>query len=291
MSQTTTADLDPWNGLYYAVSEGLTPLFKGQGRGKAYATYAAGEAISGYHPESRADYATIGRILALTLSTITAATLAADPGIPATEKIKFLGKVHTLSQAADRAERIMMTRRKWQKTEATRPDTLVPRPHGRPSRYPPLPADDPASGAYQARAATSAPATPPAAEATAPAASAPDQTAAPQPAPPPTKAAAKTPIAEDRPSEQPAATKPEPDSATPDQRTQATPPPDLDEALPTHLMAAMQAALGAHGIPVDMDTLRADFGLPPTTASRPEEKAATFGQRPMNAGKVPVEVS
>ncbi len=151
MSQprTSTAhrDLDPWNGLFYTVADRLTPLFKGEGRGKVYARYAAGEAIAGYHPDSRADYATIGRILALSLATITAAEHASRQDLPTDDLVRVLGKVHTLSQAADRAERTMMTRRRQMQEDGVHRDALVPRPSGRPSRYAPLPADDPASAA------------------------------------------------------------------------------------------------------------------------------------------------
>jgi hypothetical protein len=147
------ADLDPWNGMFYAMAERLTPLMAGEGRGKTYGRYAAGEAIFGYHPETRADYATIGRILALSLSTVTAAALAGTPGLAPAEQIRFLGKVQSLSQAADRAERLMMTRRQRARDENIRGDTLVPRPAGRPSHYAPLPAEDPASGIARNRAA------------------------------------------------------------------------------------------------------------------------------------------
>ena len=125
----------------------LTPLFKGEGHGKVYARYAAGEAIAGYHPNSRADYATIGRILALSLATITAAEHASNHDLPTNDLVRVLGKVHTLSQAADRAERSMMTRRKQMQEDGVHRDALVPRPSGRPSRYAPLPVEDPASGA------------------------------------------------------------------------------------------------------------------------------------------------
>ncbi len=139
-------DLDPWNGLFYSMAERLTPLFVGEGRGTTYARYAAGEAIAGYHPETRADYASIARILALSLATVTASVRASDPDMPIADQLRFLGKVQGLSQGADRAERLMAARRKRAQEEEIRGDTLVPRPTHRPSRYPPLPPEDPASG-------------------------------------------------------------------------------------------------------------------------------------------------
>jgi hypothetical protein len=146
MSQTAHPDLDPWHGLLYAVTERLTPLFKGAERGATYARYAAGEAIAAFNPQSRADYASIGRILALSLSAITAAAQSADPDLPEEQQIRFLTKAQSLSRTADQAERVMMTRRRHAPQDGTA-DTLIPRPPERPARYRPLPPEDPASGA------------------------------------------------------------------------------------------------------------------------------------------------
>src|SRR6201999_3843847 len=82
---------------------------------------------------------------ALSLATITAAEHASNHDLPTDDLVRVLGKVHTLSQAADRAERLMMTRRKQMHDDGVHRDALVPRPSGRPSRYAPLPAEDLAS--------------------------------------------------------------------------------------------------------------------------------------------------
>ncbi len=146
MSQIAHPDLDPWHGLLYAVIERITPLFKGTERGATYARYAAGEAIAAFNPESRADYASIGRILALSLSSITAAAQSVDPDLAEDQQIRFLTKAQSLSRTADQAERTMMTRRRHAPQDGAA-DTLIPRPPGRPAHYRPLPPDDPASGA------------------------------------------------------------------------------------------------------------------------------------------------
>jgi hypothetical protein len=146
MSQTTHPDLDPWHGLLYAVIERLIPLFKGTERGETYARYAAGEAIAAFNPESRADYASIGRILALSLSAITAAAQSVAPDLSGEQQIRFLTKAQSLSRTADQAERMMMTRRRLAPRDEIA-DTLIPRPPKRPAHYRPLPPDDPASGA------------------------------------------------------------------------------------------------------------------------------------------------
>jgi hypothetical protein len=145
-SQAVHPDLDPWHGILYTVIEHLAPLFKSAERGATYARYAAGKAIAAFNPESRADYTSIGRILALSLSAITVAAQSTDPSLPAAERLRFLNKVQSLSRTADQAERTMMARRRLAPREDIA-DTLIPRPANRPARYHPLPPDDPACGA------------------------------------------------------------------------------------------------------------------------------------------------
>ncbi len=296
MSQPRTSaahrDLDPWNGLFYTVADRLTPLFKGEGRGKVYARYAAGEAIIGYHPDSRADYATIGRILALSLATITAAEHASRQDLPTDDLVRVLGKVHTLSQAADRAERTMMTRRRQMQEDGVHRDALVPRPSGRPSRYAPLPADDPASAAArEAEEAQEAEKT----------VAEPHQPAT-EPQPAPAAALGEPPAANDaahapQPAVQPAPTSTRTEQpATPTGREPEAPPlapakargPRMPETVPAALRAAFQS--GHPSAAMAMVPARPGFpvmSLEENTAFGTAAAGPSFRQHLLGSGAIP----
>ena len=70
---------DPSFGLLYAVADRLIPLFTGVDRDIPYAFAAA---LGAYRPESQADYANIGRILAGSLVNIELLAKTVTPGLP-----------------------------------------------------------------------------------------------------------------------------------------------------------------------------------------------------------------
>lgn len=159
MSQTAELppdfkDLDPWDGMAYSIVDRISPLFVNEQGGETFARYAASEAIAAYKPQSRADYASIGRIVSLSLLTMTVAAKVAAADMPVSEQVKAVGKLQALNDSIDRTEKTMAARRDAAFADGSikRPDSLVGRPPSQPNRFPPLPASDPASGAYAARA-------------------------------------------------------------------------------------------------------------------------------------------
>ncbi len=162
MSQTATAtsaagykDLDPWDGISYAVIECLAPLFITSICGPAYARRAAFEAITAYKPQSRADYGNIGRIVAFSLLVMAIAAKAAAADVPLELQLKILSRLQAVSRTADATEKVMVARRNqaWADGSYKRPDTLIGRPPTEEYPYPPLPDSDRASAAYASQMA------------------------------------------------------------------------------------------------------------------------------------------
>jgi hypothetical protein len=87
-------------------------------------------ALAAYHPESRADFVNIARILAFSMASLAALGMAVADDLTPAAKMRYFGRANALNRSADQSERIMMQRRREQRANpsAERPAHLRPRP-------------------------------------------------------------------------------------------------------------------------------------------------------------------
>ncbi len=129
MSNQTPAR-DPWDGLLFSVAGQLAPLFETKDSDPDQARKSAMSALAAYHPESRADFVNIARILAFSMASLAALGLAAADDLTPALKMRYFGRANALNRSADQSERIMMQRRRDQRANppAELPAHLRPRP-------------------------------------------------------------------------------------------------------------------------------------------------------------------
>ena len=127
-NQTPTRD--PWDGVLFSVAGQLAPLFETKDTDPDDARQSAMSALAAYHPESRADFVNIARILAFSMASLAALGMAVADDLTPALKMRYFGRANALNRSADQSERIMMQRRREQRANppAERPAHLRPRP-------------------------------------------------------------------------------------------------------------------------------------------------------------------
>ena len=127
-NQTPTRD--PWDGVLFSVAGQLAPLFETKDTDPDDARQCAMSALAAYHPESRADFVNIARILAFSMASLAALGMAVANDLPPAAKMRYFGRANALNRSADQSERIMMQRRREQRANpcAELPAHLRPRP-------------------------------------------------------------------------------------------------------------------------------------------------------------------
>jgi hypothetical protein len=98
-------------------------------------------ALAAYHPESRADFVNIARILAFSMASLAALGMAVANDLPPAAKMRYFGRANALNRSADQSERIMMQRRREQRANP-RAELLA---HLRPRPADPEPSPDDAA--------------------------------------------------------------------------------------------------------------------------------------------------
>ncbi len=104
-NQTPTRD--PWDGVLFSVAGQLAPLFETKDTDPDDARQSAMSALAAYHPESRADFVNIARILAFSMASLAALGLAVADDLPPAAKMRYFGRANALNRSADQSERIM----------------------------------------------------------------------------------------------------------------------------------------------------------------------------------------
>jgi hypothetical protein len=122
--------IDPRSGLIVRVAEQLVPLFRGPTIDLPLARKMAFSAIGAYEPESRADFVNAARTIAFSMAALALLSQAATEDLTLTEKMRVLSRANVLNGSADRSERMMMQRRRYQHANppAELPDWLDPGP-------------------------------------------------------------------------------------------------------------------------------------------------------------------
>lgn len=98
-----------------SAAEHLVPLFEATAASPAAALQTALSAIAAYNPDSRADYINIARTIAFSMAALALLGDAAAPDRTHAEKMRAYARATTLHNAADKSERTMMQRRRWEK--------------------------------------------------------------------------------------------------------------------------------------------------------------------------------
>jgi hypothetical protein len=121
---------DPWDGVLFSVAGQLAPLFETKDTDPDDARQSAMSALAAYHPESRADFVNIARILAFSMASLAALGMAVADDLTPALKMRYFGRANALNRSADQSERIMMQRRRDQRANppAECPAHLVLRP-------------------------------------------------------------------------------------------------------------------------------------------------------------------
>jgi outer membrane biosynthesis protein TonB len=148
MSQATQT-IDPSYGLLYAMADRLYRLFAGNDTDKVEAYRAALAAIGAFCPQSIADFANIGRIIAFSIAATDLASQPLDASVPLKLRLRQLALAEKLAAAAARAERAMEQRRQHRRATGTEdfaapaaPQSPKPRqPEPQPQPQPQLHAD------------------------------------------------------------------------------------------------------------------------------------------------------
>ena len=83
---------DCYDALLFRIADKIVPLFQYRNADLAAAKLAALSAIAAYHPESRADFVSIARILAFSMAALSALGIAAADDLPPALKMRYFGR-------------------------------------------------------------------------------------------------------------------------------------------------------------------------------------------------------
>jgi hypothetical protein len=133
MSAPAASSLPPINprlGLMFAAAHHLLPLFRIGTIDDRLARQMAVSAIESYHPETRADYVNVARIIAFSMTALALLGKTASPDMALPDQMRAYGRANALNRSADQSERTMMQRRRHQKANppSELPSLIDPNP-------------------------------------------------------------------------------------------------------------------------------------------------------------------
>jgi hypothetical protein len=122
--------INPRLGLMFAAAHHLLPLFRIGTIDDRLARQMAVSAIESYHPETRADYVNVARIIAFSMTALALLGKTVSPDMALPEQMRAYGRANALSRSADQSERTMMQHRRHQKANppAEQPSLIGPNP-------------------------------------------------------------------------------------------------------------------------------------------------------------------
>jgi hypothetical protein len=114
----------------FAAAHHLLPLFRIGTIDDRLARQMAVSAIEAYHPETRADYVNVARIIAFSMTALALLGKTASPDMALPEQMRAYARANALNRSADQSERTMMQRRRHQKANppAEQPNLIGPNP-------------------------------------------------------------------------------------------------------------------------------------------------------------------
>jgi hypothetical protein len=130
MSAPNLPPINPRLGLMFAAAHHLLPLFRIGTIDDRLARQMAVSAIEAYHPETRADYVNVARIIAFSMTALALLGKTASPDMALPDQMRAYGRANALNRSADQSERTMMQRRRHQKANppAEQPSLIDPNP-------------------------------------------------------------------------------------------------------------------------------------------------------------------
>jgi hypothetical protein len=122
--------INPRLGLMFAAAHHLLPLFRIGTIDDRLARQMAVSAIESYHPETRADYVNVARIIAFSMTALALLGKTASPDMALPDQMRAYGRANALNRSADQSERTMMQRRRHQKANppSEQPSLIDPNP-------------------------------------------------------------------------------------------------------------------------------------------------------------------